>query len=191
MAWPDVLRWLALIVGGAASLMGLVWTLRCIFRPWMREAAREAADGLYEAAPGQRLPAAMKGLMDRIERVDARRRGDRAAMEPSSISGAVIPPVVAASVKRGTAVDTARVLQRHASKLTGARVQGGSTGARAGGGSIVRGGQVLGSLGRPGATTTRDGDGEGCWYLVYYWVDTGEITTSCCCIAGAGRRRRR
>ena len=62
MAWPDVLRWLALIVGGAASLMGLVWTLRCIFRPWMREAAREAADGLYEAAPGQRLPAAMKGL---------------------------------------------------------------------------------------------------------------------------------
>ena len=142
-----MLRWLALIVGGAASLMGLVWTLRCIFRPWMREAAREAADGLYEAAPGQRLPAAMKGLMDRIERVDARRRGDRAAMEPSSISGAVIPPVVAGSVKRGTAVDTARVLQRHASKLTGARVQGGSTGARAGGGSIVRGGQVLGSLG--------------------------------------------
>ncbi len=81
MAWPDVLRWLALIVGGAASLMGLVWTLRCIFRPWMREAAREAADGLYEAAPGQRLPAAMKGLVDRIERVDARGRGDRAAME--------------------------------------------------------------------------------------------------------------
>ena len=81
MAWPDVLRWLALIVGGTASLMGLVWTLRCIFRPWMREAAREAADGLYEAAPGQRLPAAMKGLVDRIERVDARGRGDRAAME--------------------------------------------------------------------------------------------------------------
>ena len=76
MAWPDVLRWLALIVGGAASLMGLVWTLRCIFRPWRREAAREAADGLYEAAPGQRLPAAMKGLVDRIERVDARGRGD-------------------------------------------------------------------------------------------------------------------
>ncbi len=46
----------------------------------MREAAREAADGLYEAAPGQRLPAAMKGLGDRIERVDARGREDRAAI---------------------------------------------------------------------------------------------------------------
>ncbi len=33
MAWPDVLRWLTLIVGGAASLMGLVWTLRRISRP--------------------------------------------------------------------------------------------------------------------------------------------------------------
>ncbi len=86
MAWPDVLRWLALIVGGTASLMGLVWTLRCIFRPWMREAAREAADGLYEAAPGQRLPAAMKGLVDRIERVDARAIpwGGQGLREPSS-----------------------------------------------------------------------------------------------------------
>ena len=53
MAWPDVLRWLALIVGGAASLMGLVWTLRCIFRPWRREAAREAADALV---PGDAHP---------------------------------------------------------------------------------------------------------------------------------------
>ena len=39
------------------------------------------AGGLYEAAPGQRLPAAMKGLVDRIEHVDARGRRDRAAME--------------------------------------------------------------------------------------------------------------
>ena len=84
MTWPDVLRWLALIVGGAASLAGLAWTLGPIFRPWMREAAREAADGLYERLRGndfRHVEDAMKVLGDRIERVDAGVREDRAAME--------------------------------------------------------------------------------------------------------------
>ena len=56
MTWPDVLRWLALIAGAAASVAALAWTLGRIFRPWMRDAAQDAADGLYDRAEDQRLP---------------------------------------------------------------------------------------------------------------------------------------
>ncbi len=44
MTWPDVLRWLALVVGTLASFVGAVWTVRRLARPWVREVAREAAD---------------------------------------------------------------------------------------------------------------------------------------------------
>ena len=84
MTWPNVLRWLALMVGGAASLAGLAWTLGRIFRPWMREAAEEATNALYERLKHndfRHVEDAVRALGERIERVEARAREDRAAME--------------------------------------------------------------------------------------------------------------
>lgn len=46
--WTEVLRWLALSVGIAASIAGLAWTLGRIFRPWMRDEVRAGNDALYE-----------------------------------------------------------------------------------------------------------------------------------------------
>ncbi|MCE2422862.1 MAG: hypothetical protein J4G03_06095 [Gemmatimonadetes bacterium] len=84
MTWPEVFRWLALIAGGGASVAALAWTLGRIFRPWMRDAAQDAADGLYERLKNNdfhHIEEGVKALGDRIERVDARRREDTAAME--------------------------------------------------------------------------------------------------------------
>ncbi len=48
MTWPDVLRWLVLIMGCAASLAGLAWVLgRVFFRPWFRNEIREGTALLY------------------------------------------------------------------------------------------------------------------------------------------------
>ncbi len=98
--------------------------------------------------------------------------------------GRRIPAFAGAPLPPGAVASTARVVRRHALRLIGARVRNGE---------IVQRGEVLGSLGRPGrpipvsasavppsspglpAVTARDGDDEGCWYLVYYWTDTGEI----------------
>ncbi len=41
MTWPEVLRWLVLILGSGA---GLALTLGRVFRPWMRDEARAAGD---------------------------------------------------------------------------------------------------------------------------------------------------
>ena len=117
--------------------------------------------------------------------------------KPSSIPDADvdrrIPAVAGAPLPPGAVAGTARVVRRHALRLIGARVRDTE---------IVRGGEVLGSFGRPGgripvsasavppsspglpgamptpglpAGTARDGDDEGCWYLVYYWMDNGEV----------------
>ena len=82
--WTEVLRWLALAVGIAASIAGLAWTLGRIFRPWMRNAARAEADRV--SAEVQALYERLKTndfrhVEDRIERVDARMREDVKAME--------------------------------------------------------------------------------------------------------------
>ncbi|MDE0650501.1 MAG: hypothetical protein OXI12_09180 [Gammaproteobacteria bacterium] len=82
-------------LGIAASLAGLAWTLGRIFRPWMREAAREAADGVRAEvkALGDKLAANdfphVEARIDRVEarigerldRIETRRREDAAAME--------------------------------------------------------------------------------------------------------------
>ena len=50
----------------------------------MRDAAQDAADGLYERLKNndfRHIEDGVKALGDRIERVDARRREDTAAME--------------------------------------------------------------------------------------------------------------
>lgn len=46
--WDDVLQWLALIAGVAASLAGVAWGLESIFRPWMRNEVRDGIEALYE-----------------------------------------------------------------------------------------------------------------------------------------------
>ena len=82
--WTEVLRWLALAAGIAASLAGLAWTLGRIFRPWMRNEVRAGNDALYERLKNndfRHVEDAMTKLAERIERVDVRRREDRAAME--------------------------------------------------------------------------------------------------------------
>lgn len=127
---------------------------------------------------------------------------------PAADVGRRIPAVAGAPLPPGAVAGTARVGRQHALRLIGARVRNTE---------IVRGGEVLGSLGRPGrpipvpvsasavppsspglpeampspgppAGTARDGDGEGCWYLVYYWGDTGEVfhVTLLYCGGGSG-----
>lgn len=82
--WTEVLRWLTLAVGIAASIAGLAWTLGRIFRPWMRNEVRAGNDALYERLKNndfRHVEDAMTKLGERIERVDGRRREDGAAME--------------------------------------------------------------------------------------------------------------
>lgn len=113
---------------------------------------------------------------------------------PDADVGRRIPAVAGAPLPPGAVAGTARVVRRHGLRLMGARVRSGE---------IVRRDKVLGSLGRPDhripvsasavppsspghlpegmpspgfpTGTARDGDDEGCWYLVYYWMDNGEI----------------
>ncbi|MDE0259473.1 MAG: hypothetical protein OXR82_13940 [Gammaproteobacteria bacterium] len=125
---------------------------------------------------------------------------------PAADVGRRIPAVAGAPLPPGAVAGTARVGRQHALRLIGARVRNTE---------IVRGGEVLGSFGHPGrripmsasavppsspslpramptpgppAGTARDGDGEGCWYLVYYWLDNGEIfhVTLLSCGGGSG-----
>ncbi len=77
MTWPDVLRWLALIVGSAASLAGLAWTLGRLLRPWMRNEVREGIDMLYARLKNNDF----QHVEDRIDRGLAEARADREAME--------------------------------------------------------------------------------------------------------------
>lgn len=95
MTWPEVFRWLALVAGTAASIAGLAWTLGRIFRPWMRDAAQDAADGLYERLKNNdfrhvedridstvaMIDRGLRDVGDRIERVEARHREAAAEME--------------------------------------------------------------------------------------------------------------
>ena len=99
MTWPEVLRWLALVAGIAASIAGLAWTLGRIFRPWMREAAREASDDVRAEVKAEvralaeklatndfphveaRIERGLQDVGERIERVEARQREAVAAME--------------------------------------------------------------------------------------------------------------
>ena len=84
MTWSDVVRWLALIAGATASLTALLWTLGRIFRPWMREAAREAADGVraeVKALADKLATNDFPHIETKIENVEAKGRADRTAME--------------------------------------------------------------------------------------------------------------
>jgi len=75
--WTEVLRWLALAVGIAASIAGLAWSLGRIFRPWMRNEVRAGNDALYERLKNNDF----RHVEERIERVDARMQEDVKAME--------------------------------------------------------------------------------------------------------------
>ena len=86
--WPEVLRWLALAAGIAASLAGLAWTLGRIFRPWMRNEVRAGNDALYERLKNndfrhieERIDRGLQDMGNRIKRVDARMREDVKDME--------------------------------------------------------------------------------------------------------------
>ncbi len=45
--WNEVVPLLATVAGFLAMALGGVWALGRMFRPWMREAAREATEWLY------------------------------------------------------------------------------------------------------------------------------------------------
>ncbi|MDE0081646.1 MAG: hypothetical protein OXT72_03235 [Gammaproteobacteria bacterium] len=84
MTWSEVFRWLALIAGAAASLAALLWTLGRIFRPWMREAAREAADDVraeVKALADKLATNDFPHIETKIENVEAKACADRVAME--------------------------------------------------------------------------------------------------------------
>lgn len=116
MTWPEVLRWLALAAGIAASIAGLAWTLGRIFRPWMRNAARAEADrvsadvqALYERLKNNdfkhvedrvddTVAKIDRGLQDvgaRIERVEARigERLDRARQDRRDMEARILAAV--------------------------------------------------------------------------------------------------
>lgn len=110
MTWETAGALALAALGIAASLAGLAWTLGRIFRPWMREAAREAADGVRAEvkALGDKLAANdfphVEARIDRVEarigerldRIETRRREDAAAMEArivAALSERSQPPV--------------------------------------------------------------------------------------------------
>ena len=79
MTWPEVLPVVVGALSLLAALLGAVWTLGRIFRPWMREAARTEADRVaaqVEALKTNDLP----HLEERIDKRLAEAREDRAAM---------------------------------------------------------------------------------------------------------------
>ena len=89
--WSEVLPLLAVI----AVLLGGLAALALLARPWMREAAKDATEALYERLKsndfkhlGDRIGEGLRGVNDRLDgidgrldRMDARAREDRAAME--------------------------------------------------------------------------------------------------------------
>ncbi len=84
MTWETAGAVALAALGIAASLAGLAWTLGRIFRPWIREAAREAADGVRAEvkALGDKLAANdFPHIEARIDLVEAHGREDRKAME--------------------------------------------------------------------------------------------------------------
>ena len=107
--WTEVLRWLALTVGIAASIAGLAWTLGRIFRPWMRNEVRAGNDALYERLKNNdfkhvedrvddTVAKIDRGLQDvgaRIERVEARigERLDRARQDRRDMEARILAAV--------------------------------------------------------------------------------------------------
>ena len=107
--WTEVLRWLALAAGIAASIAGLAWTLGRIFRPWMRNEVRAGNDALYERLKNNdfkhvedrvddTVAKIDRGLQDvgaRIERVEARigERLDRARQDRRDMEARILAAV--------------------------------------------------------------------------------------------------
>ncbi len=84
MTWETAGAVALAALGIAGSLAGLAWTLGRIFRPWMREAARDAADSVSAEvkALGDKLATNdFPHVEARIDLVEAHGREDRKAME--------------------------------------------------------------------------------------------------------------
>ena len=87
LAWSDVARLLAAVAGVLAAAVAGLWTLGRMFRPWMRDAAREAAESLYVQLKENdfklvedRIDEGLRDVSDRLERVEGRAQADRAAL---------------------------------------------------------------------------------------------------------------
>lgn len=87
-------------------------------------------------------------------------------LSPGRVSSATPSELPAAdSLPPGAAVDTVAVSRAHAPQLVGATVRGGA---------IMRNGEVLAVL-DPSGGALRGTRSVTCWYLVYYWLDTGNV----------------
>ena len=87
LAWSDVARLLAAVAGVLAAAVAGLWTLGRMVRPWMRDAAREAAESLYVQLKENdfklvedRIDGGLRDVSDRLERVEGRAQADRAAL---------------------------------------------------------------------------------------------------------------
>ena len=87
LAWSDVARLLAAVAGVLAAAVAGLWTLGRMFRPWMRDAAREAAESLYVRLKENdfklvedRIDEGLRDVSDRLERVEGRAQAHRAAL---------------------------------------------------------------------------------------------------------------
>ena len=87
LAWSDVARLLAAVAGVLAAAVAGLWTLGRMFRPWMRDAAREAAESLYVQLKENdfklvedRIDEGLRDVSDRLERVEGRAQAHRAAL---------------------------------------------------------------------------------------------------------------
>lgn len=81
MTWPEVLRWVTLIVSPLAALVGAAWTLGRIFRPWVANVARTEANSLYDRLRENdfmHVERRLAGIDSRLDRMDRRATEDRA-----------------------------------------------------------------------------------------------------------------
>ena len=82
--WSDVLPALAATLAVVAALIGGLAALARLARPWMREAAREATEALYErmkANDFKHVEDGMRAIGDRLDRMASEARADRMAFE--------------------------------------------------------------------------------------------------------------
>ncbi len=78
--WSDVLPALAATLAVVAALVGGLAALARLARSWMREAAREATEALYErmkANDFRHVEDGMRAIGDRLDRMASEARADR------------------------------------------------------------------------------------------------------------------
>lgn len=110
MTWPEVFQWLALIAGALAALLGALWTLGRMARPWIADVARTEADrvgGKVDALASNDFPHLEKRLAEvradfgaRFDGIGARFDGIEARLERMDRRAAAMESRILAAVAK-------------------------------------------------------------------------------------------